>query len=220
MKMLVADDDDSVLDQLTGDAALRQVLALSIGYDSQTRRFAAGSPVVAGTSEDIADSLVRHLPHRTAPEIEAIANAAAQAAVLSGTMVPAVPDMPGFLDGLRAAGYRLGIATHDSEAAARAHMAGLGALDHFDFIAGYDSGHGHKPGPGMLLAFAAATGLTPAEIVMIGDSLHDLGVAPAAGAAAAIGVLTGPATREDLAPLADHVLDSIADLPALLARGL
>ena len=93
-------------------------------------------------------------------------------------------------------------------------------LEQFDFIAGYDSGHGHKPGPGMLLAFAAATGLEPGEIVMIGDSVHDLGVGPAAGAALTIGVLTGPAAHEDLAPHADHVLDSIADLPALLAGRL
>ncbi|MFK7945911.1 MAG: HAD family hydrolase [Paracoccaceae bacterium] len=73
-----------------------------------------------------------------------------------------------------------------------------------------------KPGPGMLLAFAKATGLVPSEIVMIGDSIHDLGVAPAAGAAMAVGVLTGPAGHHDLAPYADHVLPSIADLPGLL----
>lgn len=211
---------EAVLDQLTDDRTLRPRLAQAIGYDSATGRFVAGSPVVAGTGAEIAVALAGHLPGRSIAEIEMIANETAEAAVITGTMVPAVPDMPGFLDGLRAGGYRLGIATHDSEAGARAHMQGLGALDRFDFVAGYDSGHGLKPGPGMLLAFAAATGLAPAEIAMIGDSLHDLGVAPAAGAAAAIGVLTGPATHADLAPLADHVLDSIADLPVLLARGL
>jgi hypothetical protein len=33
-----------------------------------------------------------------------------------------------------------------------------------------------------------------------------------------IAVLTGPAPRAVLAPLADHVVGSIADLPDLLAR--
>ena len=90
--------------------------------------------------------------------------------------------------------------------------------DAFDFIAGYNSGHGLKPGPGMLLAFAEATGIPPASVVMVGDSRHDLEVARNAGAALAVGVLTGPATRADLAPWADHILPSIEHLPALLKR--
>lgn len=211
---------DDTLAALTDDPAVRHAMALGVGYDPTARRFEPGSPGVAAPLDEVAMILARHLPGRAVSEVEAICLDVAERAVANGALVPAVPDMPGFLDGLRTAGYRLGIATHDSEAAARSHMLGVGALDRFDFVAGYDSGHGHKPGPGMLLAFAEATGLAPSEIVMIGDSVHDLRVAPAAGAAAAIAVLTGPATHADLAPHADHVLDSIADLPALLALGL
>lgn len=211
---------DATLAALSDDPGTRHAMALAVGYNPLTRDFVPGSPGVAAPLDDVAAILGRHLPGRTIAEIETVCIEIAEAAVTNGALVPAVPDMPRFLDGLRADGYRLGIATHDTEAAARSHMHGVGALDRFDFVAGYDSGHGHKPGPGMLLAFAEATGLAPAEIAMIGDSVHDLGVAPAAGAAAAIGVLTGPATRADLAPHADHVLDSIADLPALLASGL
>ncbi len=131
---------------------------------------------------------------------------------------PTAADLPGLLAGLRADGYALGVATHDSEQGARVQLSGAGAEAAFDFIAGYDSGHGLKPGPGMLLAFAEATGIPPASVVMVGDSRHDLEVAHSAGAAMAVGVLTGPATREDLAPYADHILPSIEHLPALLAR--
>jgi phosphoglycolate phosphatase len=49
----------------------------------------------------------------------------------------------------------------------------------------------------------------------VGDSTHDLHAARAAGAVA-IAVLSGPATREDLADHADHIIDTIDDLPALL----
>ena len=52
---------------------------------------------------------------------------------------------------------------------------------------------------------------------MIGDSLHDLHAARSAGMVA-VGVLTGLASRADLAPAADIVLDSIADLPDWLDR--
>ena len=47
---------------------------------------------------------------------------------------------------------------------------------------------------------------------MVGDSLHDLSAARAAGMRA-VAVLTGVAGREDLAPAADVVLDGVADLP-------
>jgi phosphoglycolate phosphatase len=119
---------------------------------------------------------------------------------------------------LRARGLRLGIATNDAEASARAQANALGLDGHLDFIAGYDSGFGGKPAPGMVLGFAEAIGAPPETIALIGDSLHDLSAARAAGSIAVL-VLTGPlggAARTELAPHADHVIGSIADLPALV----
>jgi phosphoglycolate phosphatase len=116
---------------------------------------------------------------------------------------------------LRAEGFTLGVATNDGETPARAHLQRAGILDAFDFIAGYDSGHGGKPGPGMLRAFCAATGAEPARSVMIGDSTHDLVAGRAAGMAT-VAVLTGLAVAEDLAPHADAVLSDIAALPGWL----
>ena len=52
---------------------------------------------------------------------------------------------------------------------------------------------------------------------MIGDNLHDIAMARAAGAGAALGVLTGNSSRGHLAPHADVVLASIRDLPSWLA---
>ncbi|MEM7743887.1 MAG: HAD family hydrolase [Pseudomonadota bacterium] len=207
---------DETLVQLSEDAALRAEMALATGYDMGARRFEPGSPAVAGALDEVARIWAGFLPGWSVGEVSRVANDVAVAAVGAGALVPAVPDLAGYLHGLRAEGYVLGIATHDSEEAARAHLAGFDALEAFAFIAGYDSGHGLKPGPGMLLAFSRVAGLAPAEVAMIGDSVHDLGVAPAAGAALAVGVLTGPADHADLAPHADHVLASIGELPELL----
>jgi len=119
---------------------------------------------------------------------------------------------------LAARGLRLGIGTNDAESSARAQAEALGLVPHLDFIAGYDPGFGGKPHPGMVLAFAQACAVRPEETALVGDSLHDLEAAHAAGALR-IAVLTGPlglAARADLEPHADHVLASVDDLPALL----
>ena len=193
------------------DPALQQALGAAIGFDVAEGTFEANSVIVAGHAADLA-AVWRPLAPRLDPRaLEAGFNAIALG-VGGPTLTPAAEDLPGLLDGLRAAGLSLGVATHDSEAAARRHLTEVAALDRFAFIAGYDSGHGLKPGPGMVLAFAATVAIDPAEIVMVGDSAHDMGAARAAGARA-VGVLTGPARREDLAPLADAVLPSIAHLP-------
>ena len=199
-----------------GDTARQALIGAAVGFEHATGRFAGGSPLVSGSVGEIARALAPLLPGIDEAMIEALGNAAAREMGTSH-LVPAAPDLPALLDGLRDDGLALGVATHDSVAAAHAHLSAVDALTRFDFVCGYDSGHGLKPGPGMVLAFAEACGLAPAEIVMVGDSTHDLGAARAAGAALAIGVLTGPATAEDLAPLADAVLGSIAELPAFLA---
>ena len=98
------------------------------------------------------------------------------------------------------------------------HLASVGVRDHFDFIAGYDSGHGYKPDPGQLLAFARHVDVDPARIAMVGDSLHDLEAGRAAGMVT-VGVLTGMASADVLEPLADVVLPDIGHIPGWLSKG-
>ncbi|MEM6934353.1 MAG: HAD family hydrolase, partial [Pseudomonadota bacterium] len=152
---------DQTLQELTSDTALQRRLAMLGGYDPDERRFAGGSPLVAGSLREIAEIWAPLLPDRDVGEIEDLADRIAMEASLAGCLVPSVPDLPGFLAGLRAAGFVLGIATHDSQESAEMQIEAVGASGHFDFIAGYDSGFGLKPGPGMLVAFAHVSGHPP-----------------------------------------------------------
>jgi len=205
-----------IIGRLAPDAASAREMALLGGFDPDRRRFAPGSPLVAGATSEVAALWSRFRPDLTAGEIEATANAVAAATVRRDRLVPAAGDLPALLLALRARGLALGVATHDAEAAARAQLAAVGALDVFHFVAGYDSGHGLKPGTGMMRAFCQATGVAPAETVVVGDSLHDLHMGRSGGAALRVAVLTGPATAPDLEAEATHVIDSIEWLPALL----
>ena len=186
-------------------------LGQAIGFDPATLTFAPDSPVIAATAADIAAALAPHLPGRTVATLTAMIDETAGAAPMS----EAVPLRP-LLTALRGRGLKLGVATNDSEVPARQHLAAHGITDCFDFIAGYDSGHGAKPGPGMCLAFAANLGLDPARVAMIGDSRHDLEAGRAAGMRT-VAVLTGVASRADLAPHADVVLPDIGALPGWLS---
>lgn len=200
-----------VIDQLAeGDDTRRAALAANVRYDLAARCFLPDSPVIAGTNREAAECLGRALPERAVSEIEAFLTASACGAPLQ----EAVPLGP-FLTGLAERGLRLGVVTNDSEVAARAHLETVAG--HFAFIAGFDSGHGMKPAPEPLLAFAAAMGLAPEQVVMVGDSTHDLVAGRRAGMTS-VGVLTGMALEEELAPYADVVLPDIGHLPGWLDR--
>jgi phosphoglycolate phosphatase len=182
-------------------------LADALGFNPATGDFFADSPVIAASTAEIADVLLPLLPGLTRTGLEARLNRLAGAA----DMMPAVPLRP-LLQALRSRGLRLGVATNDVEASARAHLLAQDVAGFFEMVAGYDSGHGTKPGPGMLLAFAAQTGLDPARVLMVGDSRHDLMAGRAAGMRP-VAVLTGIAPAADLAPLAEAVLPDIGALP-------
>lgn len=199
----------ALLDELScGDTARAAAMAEAIGFDAAQARFRPESPVIAGTGHEAALLLAPHVPGMDPAELETRMERAAATAPL----VPAVPLRP-LLERLSGAGYRLGVATNDFESVAREHLSDVAEL--FDFISGFDSGHGGKPEPGMLLAFARTCGLTPDAVLMVGDSRHDLIAGRAAGMAT-LAVLTGVAVAEDLADLADAVRPDIGHLPALL----
>lgn len=183
-------------------------LGAAIGYDPASGGFSPGSVVIAGTTAEIAEALSPHVPGTTPRGLEARMNRLAEGA----PMMPAV-DLQAVLGALKARGLRIGLATNDVEVSARAHLDAHGLMPLFDYIAGYDSGHGGKPGPGMCAAFARQLSLDPARVVMVGDSLHDLEAGRAAGMRTAA-VLTGIAKADELAPHADVVLPDIGHLGA------
>jgi len=196
-----------------GDEAAMARQAEALHFSLATRRFLATSPLIAGSSASYGalwgEALGRSDFEALRREIDALT------AVESLKSLAPIGRPAEVLGALKARGLRLGLATNDSEASARRQAAALGIAEHLEFIAGYDSGHGGKPAPGMALAFAQQVGVAPSEIAMVGDTLHDLRSARAAGALA-VAVLTGPGAIENLADEADHVLDDIGSLAGWL----
>ncbi|RFB78157.1 HAD family hydrolase [Methylovirgula sp. 4M-Z18] len=204
---------ERVIERLSADPAIQDRLAASLGYDRETQRFLPDAAFVAGTTDSFGPPLAAILGRDDLAqffnELDGLFHQESLASI-APIGIPAE-----VIDALKTRGIRVGIATNDAEKSARAQAAALGLMAHIDFIAGYDSGHGGKPEPGMVLAFAEKFGVPPQQVGLVGDSLHDLHAARAAGGVA-IAVLTGPASRDELAPHADYVLDNIGALPALI----
>ncbi len=189
-----------------------EVLARAIEFDLVACRFLPTSPMIGATNREGAETLAAALPGAGPGDIEDHIRLTSAEAPLQ----PAVVLTP-FLSGLAARGLKIGLVTNDTDHGARAHLTSAGVLEQFDFVAGYDSGHGAKPAPGPLLAFAQQHGLDPARCVMVGDSTHDLRAGRAAGMWT-VGVLTGIADTAELSPLSDAVLPDIGHIPAWLDR--
>jgi len=199
-----------IRDLSLGNQQVARDLAEVLGYDLSTSSFRPDSIAIACANAEIAAAMAPVVGHMTVTEIEHhLATSAA-----SANLAEAVP-LVAFLDDLLARGKVLGVMTNDAEISARSQLERAGVLGHFAFIAGYDSGHGAKPDPDPLLAFCRDVGVDPARTAMVGDSRHDLQAGSAAGMRR-IGVLTGLALHEDLAPLADVVLPDIGHILAWL----
>ena len=197
-----------------GDLARAAELMAMAGYDRRHGMFRAGSIWSAGNTFDL---VTAWLPNAGQTERVKTARWVDDycARIAPNTAVP-VTDLVSLFGRLRQSGLFLGVATNDSARSALATMERLGVADQFCAILGYDSVTRPKPAADMVLAFCVRAAIEPREVAMVGDNLHDIVMARAAGAGLAIGVLTGNCTCEELGAYADHVIGSIDDLPGLL----
>ena len=190
-------------------AAFRRLVDVS-GFNVREKSFRPHSPCLSGSLADYgplwAEALGRRDLHRLYEEIGGLFRI-----IALETLTP-IGDPRKLFAELGGMGLKLGIVSNDSEKSIRLQAGLLGIAEDLDYLAGQDSGYGAKPSPGMITAFAASFNIAPHRIAVVGDTLADLRAAHAAGAVA-IAVRTGPALAQDLAPEADHILDSAHDLP-------
>lgn len=205
----------AALDLLTGgdEAEIRRLLKLG-GYDPTSDHIDPASPLACGTNLQIVEVWARGLGMPVTAEltnrVELVFHETAS------VNARPVTDLRALFSRLKARGIVLGVATMDSTATARANIDRFGVADLVDFTVGADAGHEVKPAPGMLLAFCAAMSLTPGAAAMVGDSVVDLMMGRRAKAGLVVGVASGVTPRATLAPYADIVLDTVAEIETAL----
>ncbi len=127
------------------------------------------------------------------------------------------PEVLPVLETLRAAGQRLVIGTGKSRAGLDRVLPILG-IGHFFVDSCTADESAHKPDPLMLALLMRRNAAVPAETLMVGDTTFDVRMARAASVAS-VAVSSGTHAAEALrAAGADHLVRTLAELPALVTR--
>jgi len=196
-----------------GDGELARRLLVAGGMDPDTGHVLPDSLLAAGNTVEIATGMVEAGAPYTVEALTAKLDG-----LFSNSAEYAVPvtDLATFFAGLHAKGYRLGVASSDNERSIRETAKRFGFDGYLHYVAGYDSGFGTKPQPGMVHGFCAATGLAPHQVAVVGDNNHDLHMGRNAGVGLTVAVLTGTGSPQSLAAASDHCLNDITELEAVL----
>ena len=194
-----------------GDAGLAESLLTQHGFDRGKNRFIGGSLLAAGNNQQIANAWAVQIDKPD--QVETISRQLHQIFNDQGAIqATPVRQLAGTLRQLKQSGRKLGVATADSHQGIINTLQAFDVLHEFDFLAGYDSGHGVKPEAGMVLAFCEQMALAVESIVVVGDNRHDIEMGRNANAGLCVGVLTGTSTRSELESIADIVIDDISSL--------
>ncbi|MCF3642284.1 HAD family hydrolase [Rhizobium sp. TRM95111] len=196
-----------------GDADLARALLIAGGMDPDTGHVLPDSLLAAGNTVEIAEGMVA----AGSPfGVEALSELFDGLFATSSSFAVPVTDLGSFFRALHEKGYYLGVASSDNERSIRETAKRFGFEAYLHYVAGYDSGFGVKPEPGMVLGFCAATGLAPHEVAVVGDNNHDLHMGRSAGVGLTVAVLTGTGSRQSLAEASDFCLNDITELAGIL----
>ncbi len=193
--------------------ALREGLHALLGVDAETGLVHAHGLLAATPMSRIREAVAAYVadvgagPGRAAAVVDRAWDAPDPVA-----LARPVTDLAGLLGRLRRRVRLFAVVTSDDRSPTIRTLESLGIASEFADLACADDGVPNKPAPEPVLRLCDRLGVPPERTAVVGDSPFDLRMGRAAGVARTIAVLTGVGDLATLEPLADVVLDSIAEL--------
>lgn len=203
--------------ELGGGETLVAALYHALGYDARAQQVLSVGPLATAPRRELllvtATVLYQHgvVWHR-ARELARHAFAEIMVALPEAGDLHPVGDIAGLLQRLAAAGIRAAVATSDDRRPTEHTLNLLGVADGIDALVCGDDPLPAKPAPEVLRYLAEALDVTPARIMMVGDTECDMRTGRNAGAGCCVGVLSGAAAADELAGCADVVVASVQEI--------
>lgn len=185
---IVFDLDGTLVDSLPGIAEGVNRALRSLGKTPHPQEQVRG--MIGRGAANLCAAAIGYADVSLAPaeELEAVHSAFRREYPLcwQGDSTRPYPGIPEMLEHLRAAGCRLAVLSNKPHDVTVPMVQALFPENTFDFVLGNSPAFPRKPAPDALLHLAAQWAVTPADIVMVGDSLYDAQTADNAGCACAL----------------------------------
>lgn len=215
IKAVLFDLDGTLLDSIDGIVrCFEQVLAEFVpdhGFSREQMIMKIGEPVprqmldFSGGRADLVDSMVASYRKLMASMLAEF---------------PLYPEAESTLRGLKERGFKTGLVTSKSKGPVNVSFEQHGMESWFHIVVTADDTTVHKPFPDPLIFAAKQLELAPREILYIGDSVHDIRCAHAAGCFAGA-AYWGPFPRQvldELKPICSF--ETLPDILQFFASGL
>jgi len=222
-RAIIFDKDGTLVDPTGAQSRLTRLMALRAAAQASKGRLSGAACTVAhggwsveGAAAESADPTGKPADGAQAETASSVADEGAPESDEWSSGPELLPGVGPTLAIFRKLGLRLAVATGDQRWRAQADMEALGVSKDFAAIVSLDDVAHGKPAPDMVYVACERLGCSPAEVIVVGDSVADLMMGRAAGVAACIGVAGTFGASERLRALADAVLPTVAELPALV----
>lgn len=208
---------DRLLSHFSNQTEMRDALFRTLGYNAADGTFSEDGPFATATSDATAYAAATVLHQYSRPMLpwyacEQLARREFAPILADPVALHPVTELSALFHSLHESGVRVAVITSDDSAPTEATLDEFGLSQIVGHVGCGDSPVRQKPEPDMLLEAADLLEVPLAQTAVVGDSAADLLMARSAGAGLAVGVLTGVGRRDTLGPLADVVLDSIAEI--------
>jgi phosphoglycolate phosphatase len=205
----------AVVEAARGDDALKAALYHTLAINPADGRFLQDSPIVSVKIGDKA-IMVATVLHQSGVDWSR-AQAIVAEHMLPILTAPAEPHQICAIGNIqervrrwKSAALQVAIAANDNRAGTLSALRLLGIDDVVDAIVSADDADlAPKPAPAGLFHIARTLGVAADRLAMVGDTATDMLAGRSAGVGLVVGVLSGLATADHLAPLADAVVQDI-----------
>ena len=205
---------EAMVAQVGGGDGLRSALFRTLGFSAEKKYVVADGPVAVASNAKIygVATAVLYQHGLSWHQAEAMAHNTGTAffgALPTGGLIQPIGDVRGTMKRVHEAGIRVAIITSDDRAATQATLPLLGIQNYVDIVVCGDDPLPNKPDPAGWQHVAQQLGISPAQMLMVGDTESDMLFGRNGSVMGCLAVVGGAGDEGVLWKTADLLIDSI-----------